>query len=547
MLPILQIENLNVYLRTEEENTAILQDLSFNIFPGEMVAVVGESGSGKSMTALAIMKLLPANAQMSGKVLFGEPAINITEANEKLMRDIRGGSIAMIFQEPMTSLNPLIRCGDQILESVRLHNKSKSKDHLDICAELMEKTGLLPAKELMGKFPHQLSGGQRQRVMIAMALAGNPSLLIADEPTTALDPVIQHSILQLLQKLQKDLKLALLLITHDMGVAADFSDRILVMKNGSVIESASTDEIFRHPNEPYTRRMIDKKMPLFQTGKISSEVENIPESKAFDVKKDEFIRIDNLTAIFRKEKKSSSEPFKVLDNISFKIEKNEILGLVGESGSGKSTIAKILTGLMSPESGIITVEKRSLSSLLSEKKGENLGRFQLIFQDPYGSLNPRLTIGNAIGEAIKKHSANTSHIVISKKTISLLNEVGLTEEFLFRYPHELSGGQRQRVCIARAMACVPLFIVFDESLSALDASLQEEMLKLIKSLQQEFGFSALFISHDLELVCRISSRILVLQKGRLVEEAATEGFFEQRHHPYTQLLIEAILGKKIRQ
>jgi len=504
-----------------------------------MVAIVGESGSGKSMTALAVMKLLPPDTQVSGTIFLDNPAVNITEADEKKMRSIRGGRISMIFQEPMTSLNPLIRCGDQVMESVRLHKKSTDREEQKICTELFEKTGLLPAGEMMRKFPHQLSGGQRQRIMIAMALAGDPCLLIADEPTTALDPIIQHSILQLIRSLQKELKLAVMLITHNMGVAADFSDRMVIMKNGTVLESGPTGEILNNPRHPYSGSIPGKRYSANASVKISTTEPRQQTGQSI-----ELIRVDRLNAHYLNNNSASKKIVKILDDVSFNIKKNEILGLVGESGSGKTTLARMLAGLMDPASGSITIEGKSLFTFLSEQKGKNLGRIQLIFQDPYGSLNPRLTIGSAIREVLTKNSGQSQAKAIEEKAASLLKDVGLKEEFLNRYPHELSGGQRQRTSIARALACSPLFMIFDESLSALDTDLQDEMLGLIHRLQQEFLFSALFISHDLDMVSRISTRILVMQQGKLVEEASSERFFEQHHHAYTQMLIEAMPGRK---
>lgn len=584
-LPLLDIKNLRIGFSSDGETTTAVQDSSFTVNAGEVVAVVGESGSGKSITSLAIMQLLPKQAMIKGQLQFsknGTDSIDLLQCSTAQMNQIRGRDIAMIFQEPMTSLNPVFTCGQQVMEALQLHQPMNKELAEQKTLELFEKVRLPNPAQMMHRYPHQISGGQKQRVMIAMAMSCNPALLIADEPTTALDVTVQKTILQLIKELQQQYQMGVIFITHDLGVVADIADKIVVMYKGEIVEQGITADVLQRPQHRYTQALLacrpaihpkgirlpvvsDFLNPDAQSSKpfISPETANtfnsehlkypntpLPNTITANPSSEASIAlsVEHVTVSYASPKKwfgKAMPAFKAVDDVSFTVQKGEVVGLVGASGCGKTTLGRCILQLIKPTAGDILLNGQSITQL----KGSTLRKvrkdLQIVFQDPYGSLNPRITIGSAIMEPLLVHGLLPSAKQRRDKVMELLGKVSLNPDHFNRYPHQFSGGQRQRICIARALALDPAFLIFDESVSALDVSVQAQVLNLINDLKKEFGFTAIFISHDLSVVRYISNRILVMKSGQIVEQGDAETIYRHPQNTYTQQLIAAIPGKKL--
>ncbi|MBZ9890027.1 ABC transporter ATP-binding protein [Mesorhizobium sp. BR1-1-3] len=533
--PILDIANLSVSVRGEEGEREVVSDLSLTLSRGETLCIAGESGSGKSMTALAIMQLLPQPAARisSGKVHLGDTDLTILD--ERRMRRIRGNRIAMIFQEPMTSLNPVLSIGRQLTESIEAHTSLSQSEARQRAIEALKAVRISEAESRLKQFPHELSGGMRQRVMIAMALALEPDVLIADEPTTALDVTVQGEVLELLRDLQRQHGTSVILITHDMGVVAEMADRVIIMRHGRMVEEGKTADIFARPQAGYTRELLAA-VPRIGSGigrQESRSAETATPANVADVK-DLHVRFDLHGGFFGR----VTRRVHAVEGVSFSIAPNETLALVGESGCGKSTTAKALAGLV-PYSGDIAIGGRNLSGLGRDERKAVRRDVQMIFQDPYASLDPRMRVGDLVAEPLLIHGI-ASKEERSQRVAALFERVGLSADQMELYPHEFSGGQRQRVCIARALALRPKLIIADESVSALDVSVQARVLDLLKELQREFGVAYLFISHDMAVVENISDRVAVMYLGQIVEMGTRDQVFSNPRHPYTRRLIEAV-------
>ncbi|AMX96054.1 ABC transporter ATP-binding protein [Mesorhizobium sp. M7A.F.Ca.US.014.04.1.1] len=533
--PILDIANLSVSVRGEEGEREVVSDLSLTLSRGETLCIAGESGSGKSMTALAIMQLLPQPAARisSGKVHLGDTDLTILD--ERRMRRIRGNRIAMIFQEPMTSLNPVLSIGRQLTESIEAHTSLSQSEARQRAIEALKAVRISEAESRLKQFPHELSGGMRQRVMIAMALALEPDVLIADEPTTALDVTVQGEVLELLRDLQRQHGTSVILITHDMGVVAEMADRVIIMRHGRMVEEGKTADIFARPQAGYTRELLAA-VPRIGSGigrQESRSAETATPANVADVK-DLHVRFDLHGGFFGR----VTRCVHAVEGVSFSIAPNETLALVGESGCGKSTTAKALAGLV-PYSGDIAIGGRNLSGLGRDERKAVRRDVQMIFQDPYASLDPRMRVGDLVAEPLLIHGI-ASKEERSERVAALFERVGLSADQMELYPHEFSGGQRQRVCIARALALRPKLIIADESVSALDVSVQARVLDLLKELQREFGVAYLFISHDMAVVENISDRVAVMYLGQIVEMGTRDQVFSNPRHPYTRRLIEAV-------
>ena len=556
--PLLQITNLSIDFIADGITTNAVKNSSFIIEKGEMVAIVGESGSGKSATALSLMKLLPATASVKGKMLFSinNYPVDILQLSDKDINKIRGKDIAMIFQEPMTSLNPVFTCGNQVMEAIQLHEKSSATIAKEKTIALFEKVKLPNPSIIFDRYPHQLSGGQKQRVMIAMAMSCNPSLLIADEPTTALDVTVQQTIIELIKDLQQQNNMGVVFISHDIGLVADIADKILVMYKGEIVEQGETKDILRNPQHPYTKALLacrptkhskGQRLPVVSDFLSNTIVENKVISDSNISYIEPVLSVKDLSVHFTERKKifeRRKEPFKAVDNVCFDVFKGETIGLVGESGCGKTTLGRAILQLIPATSGNIILDGSDLTRLSKKEMRPLRKDLQIIFQDPYGSLNPRLTIGDAIKEPMKVHQLFSTNKEQNDKVIELLEKVNLKAEHFNRYPHQFSGGQRQRICIARALALNPSFLIFDESVSALDVSVQAQVLNLLNDLKKEFDFTSIFISHDLAVVHYISDRILVMNKGKIVEEGKADDVFFSPKNEYTKKLIAAIPGSE---
>jgi peptide/nickel transport system ATP-binding protein len=554
--PLLSVQDLSICFTQEGQERKVIDSLQFEIYPGETLGIVGESGSGKSLTALSIMNLLPAAAEKQSGVLHFDPIQrDIWQQSSVEMTQIRGAQIGMIFQEPMTALNPVLRCGPQIQEAILLHTKLDASSAKIKTLEWMEKVGLQDLERIYQSYPHQLSGGQKQRVLLAMALCGQPKLLIADEPTTALDVTVQRKILELLRKLKVTEQLSILFISHDLAVVAEIADRVLVMQKGRLVESGPTREIFDHPKHPYSRGLVACKpklgkkyyrLPTLQDFLTQAEIpkpmrKSIPGDKSGG--DSIYLAVDQLVVEYQSkvgERKRRASVFRAVNGVSFKVKKGETLGLVGESGCGKSTLAKTIARLVVPKSGILTLQGKDYTEF--SKLRDFYRKVQIVFQDPYSSLNPRIPVGEAITEPMQVHHLEKSAARRKSKAIELLETVGLTADDYVKYPHQFSGGQRQRISIARALSVDPSFIICDEVVSALDVSVQATVLNLLKDLQEQKQLTYLFISHDLAVVQFMSDRIAVMKQGELVELADTQSIYENPAHPYTRQLLAAIPG-----
>jgi peptide/nickel transport system ATP-binding protein len=563
VLPLIQIKNLIIDFPDTKSAGPALQDFSLELFRGEMLAVVGESGSGKSVMALTLMNLLSKSARIvQGSVLFspdGREAISLLGMQEKKIRSFRGNQMAMIFQEPMTSLNPLMTCGQQLTEPLIEHKKLNRNQARKESLLLFEKVRLPEPENIYHKYPHQLSGGQKQRVMIAMAISCNPAVLICDEPTTALDVRVQKTILDLLKDLRRSDNMGVIFITHDLGLVADMADRAIVMLRGKVVETGAVDELFANPQHPYTRGLLMCRPALHVKGERLPVVSDFTEIdspvimknfKAPDLKPDPeiFLRVKGLHLRYSSGKTWLGKEKHWVDavrDISFDIYRGETLGLVGESGSGKTSLGRALLGLNRPVLGSVSYQGEDLlsmpkSALLCFRKN-----IQIVFQDPYSSLNPRLMIGAAISEPLKVHELLTG-AERRNRAMEWLKKVDMQAEHYNRYPHAFSGGQRQRIVIARALVLNPGFVVFDESVSALDVSVQAQILNLINDLKANLGFTAVFISHDLSVIRYLCDRVLVMENGRIVESGNVEAVYNNPQMDYTRALIAAIPGKKLK-
>ncbi|MBD9419515.1 dipeptide ABC transporter ATP-binding protein [Achromobacter sp. ACM04] len=556
------MRGVSVDFNTENGVFRAVDNLDFEVRPGRTLAIVGESGSGKSVTSMAIMRLTDyTNGRIAtGQILFRDSAdreIDLTAASDEDMRAIRGNDIAMIFQEPMTSLNPVFTVGDQIVEAIMLHQQLSRSAARQAARKLLEKVRLPDAEQMLDRYPHQLSGGMRQRVMIAMALSCQPRLLIADEPTTALDVTIQAQILNTVRELQRDLGTAVIFITHDMGVVAEMADDVVVMLRGKKVEQGTVDEIFNTPKHPYTRALLaavprlgsltGRDLPLRtpQTVLEGDTLREVGETREQDTARydEPVLRVEKLTTRFDVGHNffgRVTHRVHAVEEVSFDVYPGETLALVGESGSGKSTIGKTLQQLVAPTSGAVRYNGQDIFSMDSAGRQRLRQEIQYIFQDPYASLDPRKTVAFSIAEPIRTHGLLTSEDAIARRIGELLEQVGLKPEHAKRYPHEFSGGQRQRVCIARALASNPKLIIADESVSALDVSIQAQILNLLMDLQKDRGLSYLFITHDMAVVEKVSHRVAVLYLGQIVELGTRRQIFESPQHAYTKKLLAAV-------
>ncbi|WP_105385926.1 ABC transporter ATP-binding protein [Neorhizobium alkalisoli] len=552
--PVLSVRNLSTSFRVNDEWRTVVRNISFDVAPRETVAIVGESGSGKSVTSLSIMRLLPKNSsRIEGQVfLNGRELLTL---QEEQMRQVRGNDISMIFQEPMTSLNPIFPIGKQIAEALTVHKEISKAEAKAEVVRLLEKVRIPNAKSRFDEYPHQFSGGMRQRVMIAMALASRPKLLIADEPTTALDVTIQGQILDLIKVLQEEEGMSVLFITHDMGVVAEVADRTIVMYRGDAVETGATDDIFHRGNHPYTRALLsavprlgsmgERALPLrfpiidVKTGEqqpLADVSDTVAKGKTpiLDVK-DLTTRFDIHSGLFGRK----SGAVHAVEKVSFNLFEGETLSLVGESGCGKSTTGRSVTRLITPTSGEVMLDGYEVMKLDQPTLRKMRRSIQMVFQDPFASLNPRMSIGSAVMEPFIEHNLGTKNQA-RDKAASLMDKVGLSADMMKRFPHEFSGGQRQRIAIARALMLDPKVIVADEAVSALDVSIKAQVCNLLLDLQQSLNLAFLFISHDMAVVERVSHRVAVMYLGEIVEIGPRAAVFENPQHPYTRKLMSAV-------
>ena len=562
-MSFLEVKNLNISYPTRKETIVASKDVEFTLERGEILGIVGESGSGKSTIANAIINLIDP----PGEITSGSIKIDNDELrdNEELIQEIRGKKIGFVFQDPQTSLNPLFKIKDQLIETIQTHLNLDYQDALKKSIQLLEEVGIDNAEKRIEDYPHQFSGGMRQRVVIALAISCEPDLIIADEPTTALDVSIQHQILELLKDLTKKRNLGVMIITHDMGVIAETTDKVIVMRHGLIVEQGDTKELLTNPksNEarslvisvPPTNKKIDRFKLISPDGKeITSDSKNLTKDiiKTWGARENtnqKLLELSGVTKIFDDKSLVSNFSFgsknetaakvvKAVDNVSFELFEGETLGLVGESGSGKSTIAKIITGLVRPTNGEIFYNNLSLyNSKRKYQIDKSRGQVQMIFQDPYSSLNPRFKVRDIISEPIRLFQKNISSSELTKNLYDLIDIVGMSRQSLDRYPHEFSGGQRQRISIARALATRPRLLICDEPTSALDVSIQAQVLNLLKDIQDELHLAMLFISHDLPVIRQMCNRIVVLKNGIVCETKESEELFNNPEHPYTQELI----------
>lgn len=578
---LLEVKNLKTYFKTENQTVKAVDDVSFDVFKGETIGIVGESGSGKSVTSLSIMRLVqsPPGFNAGGSIVYHQngKAVNLLELSEKEMQGFRGNDISMIFQEPMTSLNPVFTCGNQVLEAILLHQQLSKSKAKALTLELFSKVELPDPERIFRSYPHQLSGGQKQRVMIAMALSCNPSLLIADEPTTALDVTVQKAILKLMSDLKKEINASVIFITHDLGVIAEIADRVIVMYKGEIVEQGSVEAIFSNPQHPYTKGLLACRPPLgFRMRRLPviDDFMHIEKSenqgaqvleKSVSIKemidglkigpdqikmrlddlhnKSPLLEVKDLQTWFPVQKSffgRAKSYVKAVDGVSFDVYPGETLGLVGESGCGKTTLGRTILRLTDARAGEVRFEGTNLLDLSQKEMMPLRKDIQIIFQDPYSSLNPRMTIGQAILEPMEVHKLHDNANARKERVIELLETVGMKGEHFSRYPHEFSGGQRQRVGIARALALNPRFIVCDESVSALDVSVQAQVLNLLIELREQFGLTYIFISHDLSVVKFMSDRMVVMNKGKIEEIGPADEIYNHPKKEYTQKLIDAI-------
>jgi len=566
---LLEVNNLTVDFNTEQGKFEAIHGISYSLERGQCLGIVGESGSGKTVSSLALMRLIPRAGKVSGGELIFHSKRNgstaIQSLSEKEMRSFRGNEIAMVFQEPLTSLNPVLTCGYQVMEAIILHQHVSKAESRNRTLELFKKVKLPRPETILDSYPHQLSGGQKQRVMIAMAMSCNPSLLIADEPTTALDVTVQQTILELMKELQEENGMSIIFISHDLGVIAEIADKALVMYKGDIVERGNVLDIFSNPQHPYTKGLLacrpplDKRLHVLPTvHDFVSSTEKIqhllsdknlitPDERKASLQKlyatEPLLKVENLKTYFPTNKGlfgKAKEFVKAVDDISFNIYPGETLGIVGESGSGKTTLGRTILRLIEPTSGNLVYKGTNLLKLPDEEMRQYRKKLQIIFQDPYSSLNPHMTIGESIIEPMRVHNILIDEKARKAKAIELLERVSMTASQFNRYPHEFSGGQRQRVCIARALALNPEFIVCDECISSLDVSVQAQVINLLSELKKDFGFTYLFISHDISVVKFISDRMVVLYNGKIEEMGEADDIYFNPQKEYTQRLINAV-------
>mgnify|MGYP001323093315 FL=1 len=580
---LLEFKNLVTEFHTEGTTVKAVNDVSFTLNRGETIGIVGESGSGKSVTSLSAMRLIPSPPGIisGGEIIFHQKdgtATDLLSISEKAMRKFRGNDIAMIFQEPMTSLNPVFTCGDQVMEAIILHQKLNKKAAKALTISLFKEVQLPDPERIFSTYPHQISGGQKQRVMIAMAMSCQPSVLIADEPTTALDVTVQKTILQLMQKLQKEKDMGIMFITHDLGVIAELADKVVVMYKGKIVEQGNVLDIFTSPQHPYTKGLLACRPPLDKRYTFLPTVSDFMQESESGEVIDNNISVEEFTKDLavpdsdrkaKQEKLFAQEPLmqiknlktyfpirngffggitshvKAVDDVTFDVYPGETLGLVGESGCGKTTIGRTIIRLEEPTEGEMIYKGKDIAKMTADELRIFRKEVQIIFQDPYSSLNPRMTIGNAIMEPMQVHGILENDEQRKKKVEELLTRVNLDPSHFYRYPHEFSGGQRQRIGIARALAVNPKFIICDESVSALDVSVQAQVLNLLNELKEEFGLTYIFISHDLSVVKYMSDRMMVMQEGKIEEMGDADQIYNKPDTPYTQKLIDAIPEGKL--
>ena len=563
-IKLLLIKNLSVSFNGNNGIVNAVKDVGFEILKGKSLGIVGESGSGKSVTALAIIQLLSAQASVdSGSILFDD--VELLSLRSKEIRKIRGKKISMIFQEPMTSLNPVMRCGKQVSEVFKQHQRINKKEIRQKVVQLFEKVKLPRPEKIYDSYPHEISGGQKQRVMIAMAIANKPDLLIADEPTTALDVTVQKELIILLNSLKKEYGMSLLFISHDLGLVSELVDDVAVMYKGEIVEKGSISDVFNNPQHNYTKGLLACRPPIDAKPKRLSTVEDFMLKADFDKSNDKeylveaeqktfpntkgapILKVDNLEKHFILERNFAGKATSVVravDDVSFDVREGETLGLVGESGCGKTTLSRNLLRLLDADGGKIFFSDNNVLTLDKKQLKEYRKNLNIVFQDPYSSLNPRISIGQAIAEPMKVHKMYNSDRERRQKTVELIEKVGLSKDTFYKYPHEFSGGQRQRIVIARALALKPKFLICDEAVSALDVSVQAKVLNLLNEIKEEFGFTYIFISHDLNVVKYMSDRIMVMKDGKIVEIGDAEEVYNSPKEKYTQDLIAAIPGGK---
>ncbi len=531
-MALLSVKNLTTRFYTREGVTNAVENVSFSVAEGELLGIVGESGSGKSVACYSLLGLIPCPPGRieSGEALFD--GRDLLKMSERQLRDIRGNAISMIFQDPMTSLNPYMRIGDQLTEALRQHIKLAKSEAKSRAIAALEEVGIRDAEKRIDAFPHEFSGGMRQRVMIAMALISEPRLIIADEPTTALDVTVQAQILELLKSLQQKRKLSIVFISHDLAVVSNMAKHVIVMKEGQIVEEGEVQQIFNHPQHPYTQKLI---AAIPGTAK--------PSQHKYEQSPEKLIRVENLYTRFELNSgglfKRKKEKLVAVNNVSLDIFKGEILGLVGESGSGKSTLGRSIIRLVEADEGEIEFGDQKVRELTPNELRKARLQFQMIFQDPFASLNPRMTVFDTLAEPLRTHKLVDERGLV--QTINeLLDDVGLERKHVRKYPHEFSGGQRQRIAIARALALKPKLIIADEPVSALDVTIQAQILELILSLAKKHNLTMLFISHDLAVVRYICDRVIVMQAGKIVEGGDTESLFNSPKEAYTKALLSAI-------